>query len=134
MKHIYLLLVLVQFFSCDNRNNNDGKVLPKISTEKVDTTIFSQIVLIDTSNCMQFYVGRMQESILVNEKSIVRKNISNTYLSTNRYRRLWVCNFPELKLNINDTVLVSGIVYSVGGSEGMPGYPTVVYQIRLKKE
>jgi len=135
MKFLYLLIVLAGIISCQNRNESDAKVAPNTINKSVfkDTIIFDHIVYIDTINCYQFRLGRTPKDTLLNEYCVVRENSVDTFLSTTKYQKLWLCNKPLLKLNVNDTILVSGIIYSIGGSESVPGWPTVLYQIRLKK-
>lgn len=133
-KYVLLPFILLACTWHCNQPSHQIDTINSPTINKVDTSGFKNKFIIDTLNCEQFYAGNQIKEILVNEYAIVNKSSVDTLLSTARYTRLWICNFSfnQIPTHINDTVIISGIVYSIGGSEGRSGWPTVLNKIATK--
>jgi hypothetical protein len=93
---------------------------------KFDTSRFNKKYDLDFSTCKLFFGERDIEERLSDEYAIVKRNDKYTILATSKYERLWVCKLSPHLVKVNDTVVVTGLVYAILGSERMPGRPTVL--------
>lgn len=99
---------------------------------KFDTSRFNKKYDLDSSGCPMFYKGRYLKEKLTDEYAVVKRNDNIAVLATSKYERLWVCKLPASQLSVNDTIVVTGVIYHISGSESMPGWPTVLTSIRTK--
>ncbi|WP_315815806.1 hypothetical protein [Paraflavitalea speifideaquila] len=66
------------------------------------------------------------------EYAVLKSNERDTFLATSKYVRMWVCNLPPMSVKINDTIVISGVVYDILGSERVKGWPTVLTKMVTK--
>ena len=129
-------LFLASFIFILMKCSNDDKQLPVKSQSEIrrkyDTVAFNKRYFPETAECEHFKNGRLQIDSLSYECAIVKVSSVDTFLATSKYSRLWICNLPPILLIKGDSILLSGKIYSIGGSESPPGWPTVVNEVITK--
>jgi hypothetical protein len=133
MKYSVLILICIICFSCSQgKDSESGNLDNAEKLSSYDTVVFNMKLTPDTAGCSWIIADREILDSLVLERTII-KTTSDTFLTTSKYKRLWACSVPSFLLIPNDTILISGYVYRVYSSDGLPGYPTLVTQIVYAK-
>jgi hypothetical protein len=133
-KLLAVFLAVVYVFSWCNDTDLRKPAL-KTATKDYDSVRFNKVFNLDTLGCVNVMEGRVITDTLINQIAFVEVTKLDTVIYNNKNRRFGICNFPgNINFRRNDTILVSGFVYSISGAENSPGYPTILYKIITSKE
>jgi hypothetical protein len=93
-----------------------------------DSLKYDQIFIPDSAGYNWIFEDRVIVDTLEFEKAVVVAT-TDTFLSLPKYIRLWTTPIPKKLMVPNDTILVSGFIYSLLPSVDGKGYPILVTQL-----
>ena len=131
-----IFLSILFFTSCNVVTDKPIKTEPKdsYSNTSIDRTKYNLEVKINDKIECPILIGRIKDIFIENEPYFLDtinyyrfKSIKGV---NHKYKFLWPCNLPDL-VKPGDSVLLSGILYSIGGDEKLPGVPIIISKILL---
>jgi hypothetical protein len=134
----FLFLITINIIGCKDQHEETKAETSAVKAEQekelitYDTLRFRNKIDLDSTGCSTLLLGRSVKEELKNEMAFVKTDSLVTYWGTAKYTPLTICNAPDIKLNIGDTIFISGTVYAITGNEKVRGWPTMLTRVVTK--
>lgn len=132
-KYLFFLLTGLILLACaEKKIKVEVKNVDRPLPVSIDSSVYNVVIVPSQKNPCPFIGDRGLDTIFYNapyvfdssDKSVLKSAKGDTY----PYRRLWVCNLPDY-FKHNDTILITGKIYTPHGDEKLKGMPTMLIRI-----